>query len=52
MVACIDYQCPTCHGQDPDCPDCKGSGVVRLPAGTILKPKREDDEQQPSDLSS
>lgn len=53
MVVCIDYQCPTCGGQDPDCPDCRGTGIVRLPAGTPVsfpkQPTREKHNERPSE---
>jgi hypothetical protein len=43
MVALMDYACPCC-GADPEyiehCGQCKSTGRVRLPAGTI--PYRDD----------
>jgi hypothetical protein len=56
MVACIDYLCPTCGGHDPACSDCKGTGIVRLPAGTPVSFSKQfmrekpDDESKPTDL--
>lgn len=41
MVTCMDYECPTCAGQDPDCQTCAGTGIARLPIGTIVKEKGE-----------